>query len=131
MKRAILRLPQGTRFENLTEEQQAAIQSVFAQHVNPMPGTVPADGWQLVDGVAGDNFQPEVMPDLGMDWPIVGLWQWDGVGDLVTLVPLDEAALLAHLPPIVEYDDEGNEVSSTPQTEARIPANWSGWPVPT
>lgn len=129
MKRAILRLPEDTRFESLTEEQQAAIQSVFAQFVLPMPGTVPADGWELVDGVAQDNFDPTVMPDLGMDWPIVGLWQWDGVGDLVTLVPLNGEIMLQHLPDTHDYDDEGNVIATYAPT-LHIPSQWSGWPVP-
>src|SRR5690606_3758213 len=83
MKRAILRLPQGLRFDDLQPEQQAAIMQVFAQFTLPMPGTIAADGYELVDGVTGDNFDPSVMPGLGMDWPVVGLWQWDGRGDLV------------------------------------------------
>lgn len=130
MKRAILRLPQGTRFESLTPEQQDAIRSVWAQFTLPMPGTIPADGFELVDGLAGDNFDPTVMPGLGLDWPIVGLWQWDGKSELVTVVPLDEAVMLAHLPPIREYDEEGNIISETPRPVAEIPHSWSGWPVP-
>lgn len=128
MKRAILRLPAGTRFELLSPEQQAAINSVFAQFTLPMPGTIPAEGYELVDGVTGDNFDPAVMPDLGMNWPIVGLWQWDGKGALVALEPFDSAAMLAHLPPIVTYDGEGEPVSSLPQHDPTPPHSWAGWP---
>lgn len=129
MKRAILRLPAGTRFDDLQPEQQAAINSVFAQFVLPMPGTIPAEGYELVDGVTGDNFDPSVMPGLGMDWPIVGLWQWDGTGPLVEIEPYDTEAMLAHLPPVVTYDEDGEPVSSLPQTNPSPPHNWAGWPA--
>ncbi|CAP41331.1 hypothetical protein [Bordetella petrii] len=127
MKRAILRLPAGTRFDSLTAEQQAAISSVFAQFVLPMPGTTVADGYELVDGLAGDNFDPAVMPGLGMDWPIVALCQWDEAAGLATIQPLDEAVLLAHLAPVVELDADGNVVGSQP-AELDMPHNWAGWP---
>ncbi len=128
MKRAIIRVPTGTRYETLTEQQQAAIDSVFAQFVLPMPGTQSADGHELVDGLAGDNFDPSVMPGLGMDWPVVGLWQWAGRGPLTTLQPLDEAALLAHLPPVVTLDDEGEVFATAPPT-LHEPHRWAGWPA--
>lgn len=128
MKRAILRLPQGTRFDDLQPDQQAAIMQVFAQFTLPMPGTIPAEGFELVDGVTGDNFDPSVMPDLGMDWPVVGLWQWDGTGGLVEIEPFDTEAMLRHLPPVYTYDDEGNVVSERPQTDPTPPHNWAGWP---
>jgi len=127
VKRAILRLPAGTRFDTLTAEQQAAISSVFAQFVLPMPGTTVADGYELVDGLAGDNFDPAVMPGLDMDWPVVGLWQWNGAAGLAALQPLDEAVLLAHLAPVVELDADGNVVGSEPAV-LRMPHAWSGWP---
>lgn len=35
-----------------------------------------------------------------MDWPVIGLWQWDAQGDLVEIEPLDEAAMFHHMPPV-------------------------------
>lgn len=128
MIRVIMQLPQDLRFEHLDPEQQAAIMQVFAQFTLPMPGTIPADGYELVDGVTGDNFLPEVMPGLGMDWPVVGLWQWDGSGDLIEIEPFDEETMLRHLPPVYTFDDEGNIVSERPQTDPTPPHNWAGWP---
>src|SRR5690606_12072114 len=115
-------------FDTLTNEQVAALQSVNAQFVLPMPGTITANGYHLVDGVAGDNFLPEVMPDLGMNWQVVGLWQWDGKAkEVTTLVPLDGDTLLAHLPPTPEYDDEGNVTRTLPPV-LHLPHAIAGWP---
>ena len=127
MKRAIFRLPEGTRYSTLTAEQQAAIDSVFAQFVLPMPGTVAADGFELVGGLAFDSFDPAVMPGLGMDWPIVGFWQWNGVDDLAVIKPLDGAVLLAHLPPTHDVDDDG-QITATHPPVLHMPHNWAGWP---
>ena len=127
MKRAILRVPEGLRFVDLTEEQQLAIESVFAEFVLPLPGTVPAGGYELVGGLTGDNFDPSVMPGLDMDWPIVGVWQWDGDGDQQVIVPLDEAALLAHLPPTYDLDEDGVIIGTHPPV-LHMPHNWLGWP---
>jgi len=128
MKRVIMQLPQGLRFDDLQPEQQAAIMRVFAQFTLPMPGTIPADGYELVDGVTGDNFDPAVMDGLGMPWPVLGMWQWDGRGELVEVEPYRADLMLAHLPPVYTYDDDGNVVSERPQTDATLPHNWAGWP---
>lgn len=127
MKRVLLSLPAGLTFDQLTEEQQAALASVMAQYVNPMPNTIEAAGHVLCDALTLDNFDPAVMPGLGLNWPVLGLWQWSGAGDLVTLVPLDPAVLLAHLPPVPVLDGEGNVIGETPP-EAKMPHNWGGWP---
>jgi len=127
MKRAILRLPEGTRYDALTPEQQEAIHSVFAQFVLPMPGTVTAAGFELVDGLTEDNFDPAVMPGLGMDWPVVGLWHWDADDALAVIKPLDGAVLLAHLPPSHDVDDDG-QITATHPPVLHIPHNWAGWP---
>lgn len=129
MKRAILRIPEGVRYEILDPDQQAAIDSVFARFVLPMPGTRPAEGYELVDGLTGDNFDPAVMPGLGMPWAVLGMWQWPGQGPLVTLQPLDAEALLAHLPPTHDYDDGGNIIATYPPV-LHMPHAWGGWPSP-
>ena len=127
MKRAIFRLPEGTRYGTLSVQQQEAIRSVFAQFVLPMPGTNAADGFELVDGVTEDNFDPSVMPGFGMDWPVVGLWRWDGDSALAVIEPLDEYALLAHLPPTHDVDDDGQIIATHPPV-LHMPHNWAGWP---
>ena len=40
MKRVILKVPAGLTLDQLTQEQQDAIASVFAQYALPMPGTI-------------------------------------------------------------------------------------------
>lgn len=129
MIRAIYLIPQGTRIDTLTDEQQAAIQAVQSQWRLPMPGTIPHAGLEVVDGLTDDNFDPLVMPILGLDWQCIGMWRWDGHGDVVTLVPLDMDALYPHLPDVIEYDEDGN-VTGTSPAERRLPHGWSGWPQP-
>lgn len=126
MKRSIWAIPAGTTLDTLTPEQQDAIASVYSQFVLPMPGTIPHAGQEVVDGLTDDTFDPLVMPGLGLDWTCIGMWQWDGHGDVVTLVPLDMDALYPHLPDVVEYDDEGN-VTGTSPAERRLPHGWAGW----
>lgn len=127
MKRAIYLIPEGTRIDTLTPEQQAAIQSVHSQWRLPMPGTIPHAGLEVVDGLTDDSFGPLVMPVMGLDWTCIGMWQWDGHGGLVTLVPLDMDALYPHLPETVEYDEDGEVVGTVPATP-RVPHGWAGWP---
>jgi len=129
MKRAIIRVPEGVRFDSLTAEQQAAIRDVFAEFALPVPGTIAANGYELVDGLTRDNFDPAVMPGLGMDWPVVGLWQWNGDkgSAMDVLVPLDEAVLLSHLAPRREYDEDGELVTTHPPV-LHEPFTWFGWP---
>jgi hypothetical protein len=91
MIRAILKIPEGLELSQLTQEQQAAINSVFAQFVLPMPGTIPYDGRIVIDSITGDNFDPEVMPGLGLPFGVLCLLQWDGVSEeLVELMPLSD-----------------------------------------
>lgn len=128
MKRAIYSIPAGTTVESLTPEQQAAIAGVFAQFVNPQPGTSVFEDRQIVDGVVGDNFDPTVLEALGMeDWTLMGLWQWDGTGALVTIQPLDLDDYMQYVPDVVQYDDDGNVAGASP-AERRIQHSWAGWP---
>jgi hypothetical protein len=115
LKRAILKIPEGLEISQLTQEQQAAIAGVFAQFVMPMPGTIPDDGYIVIDSITGDNYDPETMPGLELPFELLGLWQWDGVSDeLVELMPLD-AGFTNYLP-------EGSD----PQ----LPHGFAGWPTP-
>lgn len=128
MKRVILSIPEGTTLESLTVEQQVAIRSVFGQFSLPMPGTIPFNLRVLCDAVTADNFDPSVMPGLGIDWPVVGLWQWDGANAPVELQALDSGTLLAHLPDVVTYNEAGEIVSTLPPT-LHVPHIWAGWPA--
>ncbi len=113
MKRVLLLVPEGLTFDMLSVEQQAAINSVFGQYVNPMPATITHNGMQVVDAVTADNFNPTVMVDFGIDWPIVGIMQWDGASEEVTIIqPLDVELYRQHMP-------DGTV------TECH---RWSGWP---
>lgn len=96
--RVILQVPEALTFGMLTPDQQAEISRVFGQYVMPMPGTIPTGGVKLVDAVTADNFHPENMAALGLDWPILGMW--DNAGDIV--IPLDATKFKQHLiPPVV------------------------------
>lgn len=130
MKRVILRMPASFTPASLTPEQAAAIANVLGQWVQPMPGTQAHEGDQLVDGVASDAFNPDNMALLGLPFTVVGLWQWSGyAGDALTVLQaLDEATLLAHLPPTPVLDGEGNVTGSTPAV-LHEPHRWAGWPA--
>jgi hypothetical protein len=115
VKRAILKIPEGLELSQLTQEQQAAIASVFAEFVMPMPGTIPYDGNIVIDSITGDNYDPETMPGLDLPFELMGLWQWDGTSEeLVELNPLD-AGFINFLP-------EGAEL--------QLPHGFAGWPTP-
>ena len=111
--RAIILVPEGLTFEQLTEEQQAACNSVFGQYVNPMPGSVPSEGFQLVDALTNDKFDPAVMLDFGLNWPVLSLTQWDGNAEKVEIIiPLNQEAYVKHMPDGI-------------LTETH---RWAGWP---
>lgn len=99
MKRVILQVPEGLTFEMLTQEQQGAINSVFGQFVNQMPGTQPANGLQIVDALTADNFDPATMINYGIDWPILYLVQWGGDSEYLDeiIVPLDREVFAHHI----------------------------------
>ena len=154
MKRLILTSPNGLTIDQLTAEQQAAIQSVFAQYVLPMPGTITTGdsiynitrpdpesteevplpdvtttftGTCILDAVTNDNFDPAVIEPLGLPFVLLGMWQWTGnAGDaLVNLLPLSPE-FINYLPNINSYDEEGIITSTNPPILS-IPHNWCGW----
>lgn len=120
--RALFLVPEGITFGMLTEEQQQAVQSVLGQHVLPMPGTIAANGKVVLDGVCGDNFDPETIEPLGLPMEMIGLWQEDGTA----VMPLSEAVFMPHLPDQIAYG-EGGEVLSTSPAVFHEPHRWAGW----
>lgn len=127
MKRLILAIPEGLTFDQLAPEQQYAVNSVFGQFVLPMPGTRPANGKQIVDAVAADNFDPAAIGELGLPFEILAYWQWDG-STLDTILPLDEAAWLPFLPDVPVLDEQGEQTGVMPPM-FHIPHGWAGWPA--
>lgn len=111
MKRVILSVPSDLDWDDLTEEQQAAISGVFGQYVMPIPGTIEYAEQKIIDAVTIDSFDPANIPVLGLPFEVLGLWQWDG-NNMTTLEALHEEFF--------------NFVSSN--TNA-IPHAWAGWPV--
>jgi len=127
MKRLILTCPTGLTLDLLTQEQQAAIQSVFAQFSLPMSGTIEYNGLVILDAITNDNFDPVVITPLGLPFTILGMWSWSGRGDVLTeLQPLD-ASFINYLQDTSTYDELGNVVSTTPPI-LYIPQTWAGWP---
>jgi len=128
MKRVMLLIPEGLTFEDLPEAQQEAIKSVFGQYAMPMPGTIAYNGLQICDAVTVDSFDPDLMQNFGIDWPIIGMWQWDMHSEaLEELQALDEELFLNYLPNKAEYNEAG-EVIATYPPEFHIPHNFAGWP---
>ncbi len=153
MKRLILTCPTGLTLDQLTQEQQAAIQSVFAQFSLPMPGTKPFGdspytitrpdpestfdaplpdvievftGTVILDAVTNDNFNPDVLIPLGLPFTILGMWQWSGSGELTELQPL-APEFINYLPNANTYDDVGGVLTTITPT-LHIPHGWCGWP---
>lgn len=126
MKRLILTSPTGLSLDQLTPEQQAAIQSVFAQYILPMPGTISYNALSILDAVTSDNFNEESIITLQLPFTIMGVWQWEGNADspLVELQALDPN-FINYLPDTT--DEDGNPVPPF----LHIPNNWAGWPEAT
>lgn len=122
-KRVILTVPEGLTFDQLTEQQQAAVQQVFGQHVNPMPSTKPFEGRQVVDAITIDEFDPSLMAAYGItDWEVLAMWEWDYANAPIEIEQLDEENFRNYLH---NFDDEGNELPGL--APFRIPHKWSGW----
>ncbi len=98
MKRAWLRIPEGLSFDMLSDEQQAAINSVFGQYVLPMPGLQASEGFVLCDAVTKDNFDPAAMAQFGIDWEVILLAQWDGEAAYYNemIIPLNQEVYVGH-----------------------------------
>lgn len=127
MKRVIIKTTEGMTLEGLTEVQQDAIRSVFAQWVIPMPGTKVYNSHILIDAVVQDNFDPSVIVPLNLPFEVIGLWQWDGVNDLVELQALD-TSFINYLPDICTYNPDTMEVVTTTSPVLHECHRWSGWP---
>lgn len=149
MKRLILTSPTGLTLDQLTPEQQAAIQSVFAQYILPMPGTISYGtetytittpdpesttdaplpdiiavytGTSIIDATTTDNFTVEAIVALQIPFTVMGAWEWEGNSDspLVELQALDPS-FINYLPDTT--DEEGNPVPPI----LHIPNNWAAW----
>ena len=116
--RAIILVPEGLTFEQLTAEQQTACNSVFGQYVNPMPSTVAYNGKQVLDGLAADNFDPSTLGPLGLPFEVIGLYH---DASEVPVIPLDETVFINYLPEPI--DGEGNPIEKV----MHVPHSWAGW----
>lgn len=125
--RVILRVPAGLTAELLTTEQRAAIDSVFGQFVDPMPGTIVANGLKVIDAVTTDSFNPQAMAALGLDWEVLGLW--DQTGQPVDGLTLKASVFLEHLPARQDYDQDGKPSGEPIAPVLHEPHRWAGWPA--
>lgn len=149
MKRLILTSPTGLTFDQLTPEQQAGINLLFAQYIVPMPGTISYGtetyttttpdpestteaplpdiievytGLSILDATTTDNFTVEVIAALGLPFTVMGMWEWSGNADdaLIELQALNPS-FINYLPDTT--DEDGNPVPPV----LHIPNNWAGW----
>lgn len=128
MKRVIFLVPKNLTFAQLTTVQQQAIYAVFGQYVMPVPDTIAVDGTILVDALVSDDFNPDKMIALGLDWEIVSLWQWDGVGSQTELMVADLTVLTTRQLPMADnYNEYGDVISTRPAKLSEFHC-WSGWP---
>lgn len=112
--RVLLLIPEALDFAELSTEQQEAIESVFGNYLKPMPGTHPFMGKVICDAVTADNFDPALMPGLGLDWEIIGMWQDDGA----VITPLNEVEYIARIDLI-----DGEPIPIIWESH-----RWAGWP---
>lgn len=126
MRRVLLTIPEGTKFELLPEEYQQAISSIFGGYCLPMYGTKAYNGKIVCDATCGDNFDPAL---TFPGWTIIGMWSWDGQAESTTeLIPLDTATFMNHLVPLPVCDPETGEPTGEYNTDLREPSIWFGWP---
>ena len=149
MIRLILTSPAGFAIDQLTQVQQEVIQSVFAQYVLPMPGTIaygnstytttvpdPASteenplpdiievftGSVILDAVVYDNFNPQALVQLDLPFAILGQWSWDGKAEVLTTdTPLDPS-FINYLPDTIAED------GTVAPPILHIPHGFAGWP---
>lgn len=121
MKRIIVKAPVGISLTALATDQQAAIRAAFVQFALPMPATRPSAGYFLIDALVADSFEVAAISRLGLPFDIVGLWQWDGRGQVVVLQVLDPD-FIDYLPGTVDYGGQ----SHAPVLHE--PHRWAGWP---
>lgn len=114
MKRVLLTAPASFTAADLTPVQAEAIRGILGQWVMPMPGTVTTGGLKVIDALTTDAFNPVNIDVLGLPFGLIGMWQWPGAGEMEVLVPLDEGAFEAFLPPAAELHE---------------PHRWAGWPA--
>lgn len=126
MIRLIIAAPEALAIGELTEEQQIAIKSVFAQFAMPMPGTKTLSGYKLIDAVVADNFNPDSIAALGLPFTLLGQWQWDGRDSFSETQTLD-SSFINYLPDTYTYDETG-AILTTTAPELHEPHTWAGWP---
>lgn len=74
MKLVILRLGNNESFATLPPEIQAQIVSYQATWFRIGKS---ANGYYVVDAMVDDSFDPTVLGSYGLQWALLGLWQWD------------------------------------------------------
>jgi len=122
MIRLILTSPEGLTIDQLTQEQQQGINSVFAQYVLPMIGTIAYQDKVILDATVGDNFKPEALVQLDLPFTILGQWAWDGVATSLTEITLLDSSFINYLPDTIAED------GTVAPPLLHIPHNFAGWP---
>lgn len=84
-------------------------------HVCPSPNTIEKDGLVLCDAL---------VKSLEGITNILGAWRTNGV----PVIELNEPVYLEYLSPVIEYDENGDEISSYPRSLEEV-HNW-GWVHP-
>jgi len=116
MKRVIFKVPADTEFDTLTEDQQEAINTLFNSYRSPMENSI-VGTTKLIDACVDDSFDPSGMAALGLNWDILGLWQFDKYGKLInTIIPYNKIEVESRLSPYEESDREGNGITNRQRT---------------
>lgn len=132
MKTLIFSIPATTDLDNLTPEQQAALQSVGGA-LCPIGRAYL--GRKLVDMLANDNYSDALRQSYFPDWIPLFDAAWDGQPDVVVTDPTTGAEI-SRIPALKVMQALGaiflrfmpdNPDGSRP-TAAREFAQWAGWP---
>ena len=86
-------------------------------------------GWHSYGMEKGGRFLVDVLlkdedkswvDEMPGGWTKNSLFNWDAVGDLVPVTPVDESEYLSHIPDTILYDEEGEPIGTEPAVYHRM-----------
>lgn len=125
---AILEMPHGVYRTDLPAETQATMLALGVEEIpSVMPGSLPVDGKCLIQLLVNYGVLPSALNALGLPGvSLIGYWDWQGVA----LSAFNVARYDVFISPVVEYDEAGEEVCSTPAPSGKCTSLFSGQAVP-
>lgn len=107
MKQFIIKLPEGTKLDELSAEIQAEISKAKGQFPSGLlVGSQPVNGYELkliMCALSGPEFD-EAMVSLGLDWVVVA-------DESLTI---DQSLIIPYMMDALAFDDQGDVTGSSP-----------------